>query len=118
MSNENKKNDEGMKIFWRQFMYWAGGLIGGPGVSIILQKWVITDPSEWLVALIYGLGFAVYFFAIFLNYRLRIAQIELLKYMVHTREETKNPDGVVVVKDYGRIDENSVNFAEKLRKLI
>ena len=107
-----------MENFWQQFKYWIVGLIGGPGISFILQKWIIPNPSELLVGLIYILGFGIYFFAIFLNYRQRIKQIEFLKYMVHTREEKRLPDGTVEIKDYGRIDENSVAIVEKLKELL
>lgn len=108
-----------MKNFWQQikFKYWMGGLLGGPGISIILQKWVISNPPEWLVALIYVLGFGIYGLAIILSYKHRIKQIDFLKYMVHTREEKKLLDGSVEIKDFGRIDENSVKIVEKLKEL-
>ena len=107
-----------MKIKDLSIKYWAGGLLGGPVIPVILQQWVIDNPPEWLVGLIYALGFGIYGLIIILGYKHRVKQLEFLKYMVHTKKETRLPDGSVETKDFGRVDENSVKMVEKLKELL
>jgi hypothetical protein len=103
-----------MKKTLTQFKYLIGGFLGGPVVSSVLERWIIKNPSEWLVALIYILGFGIYGFMIYLNYKYKVRQFEFLSFMVHTQEKKEFPDGTVETKDYGRVDENSVKIVEGL----
>lgn len=107
-----------LKQNWKIVLgYWGGGLFSGPGISAILQKFVINDPPHWLVAIIYFLGFGIYALAICLGYKSSKLKIDFLKYMVHTHEEKRSPDGTIETKDYGRIDANSVKILDGLRDL-
>jgi hypothetical protein len=101
----------------QQRTYWISGLLGGPGLAAILQRWVIKNPSEQLVGFIYLLGFIIYALVIIFDYKLREKRIEFLKHMVHTREEEQKSDGTRTIKDYGRIDSNSVEILEKIKNL-
>lgn len=99
-----------------QAKYWLAGVIGGPGISVILQFWIIKNPSEKLVGFIYLLGFIIYALVIVASFKLREKQIDFLKYMVHTHEEEIEVDGKKRIKDFGRIDSNSVEIVKILKE--
>jgi len=84
----------------------------GPSVSAILERFVIVNPSEYLVGFIYLLGFSLSAFRIWQVVGLRKKKIDFLEKMVF-RKQKKNGEEM----EGGIIDANSVKMAEALAKL-
>lgn len=84
--------------------YFVDALLG-PGIAAVLDKFVIKEPSEGLVAFIYFLGFGLSAFKLWASVKHR--KLDFLEKMVY-REQKKNGEEM----KGGIIDSNSVGMAE------
>lgn len=82
----------------------------GPGIAAILDKFVINNPSQELVAFVYFLGFSLSAFKLWTAVKQR--KLEFLEKMVY-REQTKNGEEL----KGGIVDSNSVGMAEWVSKI-
>lgn len=94
------------------------GIFGGTTILGILKLWVVPSPSEHSVIFVYLLAFSTISFGKYLNYKIRVRQIEFFELMVHTKEEKILPDNSIEKRDFGRIDENSVKMVERFKELV
>ncbi len=82
----------------------------GPGIAAILERFVIQNPSEQLVAFIYFLGFGLSAFKLWTSVKHR--KLDFLEKMVY-REQKKNGEEI----KGGIVDSNSVGVAEWVSKI-
>ena len=82
----------------------------GPGISAILERFVIQNPSEQLVAFIYFLGFSLSAFKLWVSVKHR--KLDFLEKMVY-REQRKDGEEM----KGGIVDSNSVGVTEWVSKL-
>lgn len=87
-----------------------GDLVVGPSISALLDKFVISNPSEYLVGFIYLLGFSLSAFKVWQS--VKVEKVRFLEKMVY-RKQKKNGEGL----EGGIIDENSVKMADALTRL-
>ena len=90
--------------------YYISDVILGPGLAALLDKFVISNPSERLVAFIYFLGFSLSAFKLWTSIKHR--KLEFLEKMVY-REQKKDGEEM----RGGIIDSNSVGMAEWISKV-
>ena len=89
---------------------YIGDFVVGPSISAVLNRVVISNPSEYLVAFIYLLGFSLSAFKIWQSVKTR--KVRFLERMVY-RKQKKNGEEL----EGGIIDENSVKMADALTRL-
>lgn len=82
----------------------------GPGIAAILERFVIQDPSEQLVAFIYFLGFSLSAFKLWVSVKHR--KLDFLEKMVY-REQKKNGEEM----KGGIVDSNSVGVTEWISRI-
>lgn len=82
----------------------------GPGIAAILERFVIQNPSEQLVAFIYFLGFGLSAFKLWISVKHR--KLDFLEKMVY-REQKKDGEEI----KGGIVDSNSVGVTEWVSKI-
>lgn len=103
----NNKNFES-KI--KRLLTYVGDAAIGPSISALLEKFVIANPSEQLVAFIYFLGFSLSAFRIWLSVKHR--KLEFLETMVYRKQKKDGEE-----MEGGIIDSNSVGMTEWVSKI-
>lgn len=82
----------------------------GPAIAAILERFVIQNPSELLVAFVYFLGFGLSAFKLWASVKHR--KLDFLEKMVY-REQKKNGEEI----KGGIVDSNSVGMTEWVSKI-
>ena len=89
--------------------YFTDALLG-PGIAAVLERFVVINPTQELVAFIYFLGFGLSAFKLWTSVKHR--KLEFLEKMVY-REQKNNGEEI----RGGIIDSNSVGMAEWVSKI-
>lgn len=93
-----------------EFIWFVGDSAVGPSIAALLDKFVVKNPSEGLVAFIYLLGFSLSAIRVIISLKQR--KIRFLEKMVY-RKQKKGGEEL----EGGIIDSNSVGMAEWVSKI-
>lgn len=105
-----KENADLRDKYLTKFRHYFTDALLGPGIAALLDKFVIENPSEKLVAFIYFLGFGLSAFKLWTSVKHR--KLDFLEKMVY-REQKKDGEEM----KGGIVDSNSVGMAEWISKI-
>lgn len=109
MDTTNKNEDLRDRYLTKAKDYFIDAALG-PGIAAILDRFVIQNPSEQLVAFIYFLGFGLSAIKLWVSVKHR--KLDFLEKMVYREQKKGNEE----IKG-GIVDSNSVGVTEWVSKI-